>query len=269
MGKLRILVDYLTGYRTRILMYHNISDDSLDPCAVSPQKFAAQMNWLKTHRYIVQSLSQTLMDFQNRKVRRKSVVLTFDDGFSDFLENAVPIMSKYQYSATLFIVAGEVGGVSRWRSPELQKPLLTWEEIREIAKMGYEISSHGLHHRDLTTLRDKDLETEVSTSKELIEDRIGVPVNAFSYPWGAHSVREIENVKKAGYDCAVAVGSCWENGTETDRFQLERKTMRRADSIDEFAREVSGHERFHKEVRQMLGRISHVAKEKVVRSCIK
>ena len=252
MGRLRILTDYLTGHRTRILMYHNISDDALDLWAVSPQKFAAQMNWLKTHGYSVLSLSQALMDFHSGTIRRKSIVLTFDDGFVDFLENAVPVLSRYEYPATLFIVAGEVGGISRWRSPELQRHLLSWEEIREIAKMGYEIGSHGLHHRDLTTLCSEDLETEISISKELIEDCIGAPVNAFSYPWGAYDVRETDGVQKAGYHCAVTVDSKWENGPETDHFRLQRKTMCRTDSLADFARKVGGHNELYRALRDYI-----------------
>lgn len=240
-AKLRILVNCLTDYRTRILMYHNISNDSLDPWAVSQQKFAAQMDWLKKHGYSVLSLSQALMDFHSGKVRRKSIVLTFDDGYSDFLENAVPILRNHAFPAALFIVAGETGGVSHWRSLELQRPLLSWDEIREIAKMGHEIGSHGLHHRDLTSLCFKDLEMEINISKELIENSMGVPVNAFSYPWGKSDARVENAVQEAGYDCAVTVGSTLANGPETNRFRLQRKTMERADSLAEFVQKVGGH----------------------------
>ena len=261
MGRLKILVDYLSDHRTRILMYHNIVDSASDPWAVPPRVFALQMDWLATHGYTVLSLRQVLDNFDSGKVRRKSIVLTFDDGYADFLKNAVPILSEYQYPATLFIVAGAVGGVSGWRASKLQTPLLNWEEIQEIAKMGYEIGSHGLYHQNLTKLCDKDLETEVEISKELIEDHIGTSVSAFSYPWGAYGIREIDSVKRAGYDCAVTVGSKWENGPETDRFRLERKTMQRGDSLGEFARKVGGHERFHKKMRHMLGRIVLIAEK--------
>lgn len=230
--------DDVNIHRTQILMYHNISDDVLDPWAVSPQVFAAEMDWLAKHEYSVLSLQQALVDLHSGGVRKKVIVLTFDDGFVDFLENALPILSKYQFPATLFIVANEVGGTSRWRSPELQRPLLGWEDIQHIAKIGYEIGSHGMYHRDLTALSSEDLEEEINHSKKLIEDYIGASVNSFSYPWGAHNVREINAVRKAGYNCAVTISGKWENDPETDRYRLQRKTMSKADSMDDFARIV-------------------------------
>lgn len=249
----------------RILMYHSIADDNSDPWALSPCMFAAQMDWLAEHGYTVLSLSQLLSNFDHGKSHKKSVALTFDDGFVDFLENAVPVLSKYQYPATLFVVAGEVGGISRWRSPELQRPLLSWDGIREIAKMGYEIGSHGLHHRDLTTLCSKDLETEIIISKKLIEDCIEAPVNSFSYPWGLYGVREETAAQKAGYVCAVAVDRNCENGSGTDYFHLQRKTMCRTDSLADFARKVGRGGQFYA-VRRVLGvwrrrvlnRVSHL-----------
>lgn len=255
-SKLKILVDCLTDYRTQILMYHNISNDSLDPWAVSLQQFAAQMDWLKRHKYSILSLSQALMDFHSGNVRRKSIVLTFDDGYADFLENAVPILRNHAFPATVFIVAGKVGGVSDWRSPELQKSLLNWKEIREIARMGYEIGSHGLYHRDLTSLCFKDLKMEINISKELIENSIGVPANAFSYPWGKRDARVENAVQEAGYDCAVMVGSTLANGPETNRFHLQRKTMERAGSLAEFTQKVGGHD-------ELFRVLQHRIKEKL------
>jgi peptidoglycan/xylan/chitin deacetylase (PgdA/CDA1 family) len=118
--------------------------------------------------------------------------------------------------------------------------------------MGYDIGSHGLYHRDLTTLCDRELETEVSVSKKLIEDCIGAPINAFSYPWGVYGAREQNAVQEAGYDCAVIVGSNWENGPETDCFRLQRKTMCRKDSMTDFAHKVCGHEQFYRGVVRVL-----------------
>ena len=260
MGNLNILLDYLTDYRIRILMYHNISNDSQDPWAVSPQKFAAQMDWLKNHGYNILSLSQALTVFHSGNIRRKSIVLTFDDGYVDFLENAVPVLRNHTFPATLFIVAAETGSVNYWRSPELQRPLLSWKQIREIAEMGYEIGSHGLHHRDLTRLTYNDLKTEITGSKDLIENCLGVTVTAFSYPWGKHDVRIENAIQDAGYDCAVTVGSTLDNGPETNRFHLHRRTMERKDSLATFARKVGGHDVLYRAVQNFIRGVSPFVK---------
>ncbi|MCX6011847.1 MAG: polysaccharide deacetylase family protein [Chloroflexi bacterium] len=175
---------------------------------------------------------------------KNDVVITFDDGFSDFLENAVPVLSEHQYPATIFVVTDEVGGSSKWESRELQKPLLNWKELVEVSRMGYHIGSHGIHHRRLIQLCDIELEMEVVNSKKKIEDQIGFPVKTFSYPWGEHSIREINAIKKAGYDCAVAVSprgkldSLLGNRSDTDPYCLSRVGIRNADSLNSFACKV-------------------------------
>jgi peptidoglycan/xylan/chitin deacetylase (PgdA/CDA1 family) len=136
----------------------------------------------------------------------------------------------------MFIVAGETGGVSHWRTPELQRPLLSWGGIRELVKMGHEIGSHGLHHRDLTSASSAELKAEIAISKKLIEDNVGMPVNAFSYPWGKHNARVENAVREAGYACAVQVGGKRGNGHETNRFCLQRKIIGQADSLVNFER---------------------------------
>lgn len=246
------MADYLTGHHTRILMYHNISDDALDPWAVLPQMFVAQMDWLAKHRYPVLSLSQVLNDFDRGRANRKSIVLTFDDGYVDFLENAVPILKNHAFSAILFVVAGETGGVSYWRPPELRRPLLDWQALQEVVKLGHEVGSHGLYHRDLTQLTLKELETEVYISRQVIEQRLGVKVDAFAYPWGLYTPQVVDVVRKAGYRSAAIVSSGWENGPETDRFRLERKTMCRADSLADFERKVGGHDELYRALRHFI-----------------
>lgn len=252
MNRLRILVDYLTHYRTRILMYHSISDDASDPEAVSPKMFADQMDWLAAHGYQVLSLGQALANFEQGRSRRKGIVLTFDDGLVDFLEKAVPILRSHAFPAMLFVVAGETGGISNWRSLELQRPLLNWQGLKEVVRLGYEIGSHGLHHHDLTRLTFKELEAEIGISREILEQRLGVKVETFAYPWGLYTTQVVDIVRKVGYCSAVGVGSGWENGPETDRFHLERKTMSRADSLADFKHKVAGHEKLYGILKQAL-----------------
>ena len=252
LSRTKVLADYLKGHRIHILMYHSVSDDPLDPWTVSPQKFAIQINWLKAKGCNVISLNQALMDFQSGNIRAKSVVLTFDDGYVDFLENAVPILREYQYPATVFVIPGKTGCNSYWQSLKLQKPLLSWEGIKQIAKLGYQVASHGLNHLKLIELSFKDMETEITVSKNMLEDRIGLPVNAFSFPWGNHSEREIDVLQKAGYDCAVIAHCRLGNGRETNPFCLQRYGVSRSDSLNSFEYKVGNYKKCYVEARNIL-----------------
>jgi peptidoglycan/xylan/chitin deacetylase (PgdA/CDA1 family) len=238
---LKGLISCLIGNRICILMYHNISSDPTDQLAVSRYKFIEQMDWLKHHEYCILTLSQALKDIQTGKIRRKSIVLSFDDGYSDFLEIVVPVLKNHAFPATLFVLAEEAGNISHWKSSGLQEPLLSWEEIRKISDMGHEIGSHGIYHRDLSILCLKDIEIEVTNSKEIIENKIEKPVNTFSYPFGKHNIMVEEAVKSAGYNCAVRVGSILANGPETNPFRLQRIKMEQIDTLRDFVKKIKKH----------------------------
>lgn len=240
---LKSLPGIISGNRLCILMYHNISNNPIDQLAVSENRFIEQMDWLKQHEYIILTLSQAINDIQNGKIRRKSIVLSFDDGYSDFLEIAVPILRKNSFAATLFVLAGEGGKVSYWKSSGIQEPLLSWDEIRRISEMGHEIGSHGLNHVDLTSLSHKDLNDEIFKSKKIIENKVNRPINAFCYPFGKHDMYVENMVCNAGYACAVRVGSSLANGPETNPYRLQRIKMEQRDSLSEFIKKVTKHKK--------------------------
>ncbi len=220
-------------------MYHNIDDDPSDPWSVSPGVFTAQMQWLSAYPHSVLSLEQAVIN-PGSSVHRKDVVLTFDDGYADFYEYALPRLEQYGFAATLFVVAGKVGSMSSWRKGELRKPLLDWAGLRDVVRRGISIGSHGLHHLDLTTLNSDELLAEVDVSRKVLEDKLGISVKAFSYPWGRCGAREIGAVEKAGYRCAVLAGGRGGNSKGTNRFELKRETMRRGETMAEFEARLGG-----------------------------
>lgn len=217
-----------------ILAYHSISDCALDSLAVSVCDFERQMRWLSMREYTVLPMAKALEGFSERRIPKNTVVLTFDDGFADFFTNAAPILEKHKYPATLFIVAGKVDGLSSWRDGALHKPLLNWSALKELARRGYQIGSHGMFHKRLTDLTFKELKEELVNSKKLLESRLGVMVDAFSYPWGCCQERERNAVKNSGYSCAVTVKHIIGNSPRADLFQLERKTIFHRDSFKDF-----------------------------------
>src|SRR5215210_5427537 len=134
--------------RIPILTYHSL-DDSGSPLSMPPLRFRRQMEYLRAARW--QSLTQTelLAGHAQGGWPRKSFCLTFDDGFRNFATRAMPVIEECRFSATVFIVAGQVGRISNWAgqpawAPRI--PLLDWSEVRSISQAGIEIGAHTLTH---------------------------------------------------------------------------------------------------------------------------
>ncbi|HLH44924.1 MAG TPA: polysaccharide deacetylase family protein [Bryobacteraceae bacterium] len=170
--------------RSAILTYHSL-DDSGSVISVAPQIFRDQMNWLADSGIPVVPLE---------KIRDSpgAVALTFDDGFRNFLDCAAPLLQDKKFPCTVFAVSGFCGDSNRWPSQPAKPwvptlPLMSWRELREAAEAGIDIGSHTATHPLMTSLPAAQVEQELQNSQSAIEDRIGKPVTAFAYPYGASS----------------------------------------------------------------------------------
>lgn len=263
MSKLPLVANCLAGYRKIILGYHSISDNPRDPWSVSKQNFLSQMQWLRKNNFSVVSLGELLKDVKQNRNRRRTVTLTFDDGYVDFLENAVPILKSFGFHATVFVPAGMIGGRSEWDSFDKYKSVADWAQLREMLRAGHTIGGHGLIHVNLTKLNDHDLIREVEASKEILETGLDTKVDCFSYPFGSFTEREIGAVRKAGYVCALANNSYWGNDNQANLFALERVFVRREDSLDAFGHKVDIRKKM---LRRILREVSlRVGGERVLR----
>ena len=134
--------------------------------------------------------------------------LTFDDGYRDFLHTAMPILEKYGFSATLFVVAGMLGEDNDWEhwyDPRPRLALLETADLHTIAERGVEIGSHSMSHAKLPALDPESLANEVGGSRRLLGEVLGRAVEGFSYPYGMLNGASIQAVRKAGYAYACAV----------------------------------------------------------------
>lgn len=213
-----------------ILLYHSISDNERDIYATPPSAFEADMRWLSEQGHKGVSLGQ----FYEKPEQERAVILTFDDGFQDFYENALPILNRCDFSATVFIVAKLIADVSHWRKAELQTALLNLEEIRIIVDAGHEVGSHGLYHRDLTQLSKEELREEVFDSKRIIEENTNIVVESFSYPFCKNNRMVRNAVREAGYKQAVGCGREYAYDFEADRFRLWRRSMKRGKAVVDY-----------------------------------
>jgi peptidoglycan/xylan/chitin deacetylase (PgdA/CDA1 family) len=187
-----------------VLMYHSVGDRADDPfqVTVTPQRFAAQMALLARLGVRGCSMAELLAGPGGRRVG-----LTFDDGYRDFVTEALPVLLAHGFTATVFVLAGRLGGDNGWELAGPRKPLLTADEVGAVADAGIEIGSHGLRHRDLTTVPGDGLRAEVADSRRILAELVEAPVGGFCYPYGACGEREVDAVRDAGYGYGAAVGA--------------------------------------------------------------
>ncbi len=186
-----------------VLMYHKVNELLDNPLSVSVNQFKEQIAYLKRNFNVI-SLDEALSCIRNDySFHKRTVLITFDDGYKDNLTNAYPILKKYGCKAVLFIPTEYPGGrtLPHDEFVTVSNPTISWDEISQIQDI-FEIGSHGCSHRALTRLSLPKARMEIQYSKEIIEKRIKTPVRAFSYPKGSigdiNDKLEVE-VKNAGY----------------------------------------------------------------------
>ncbi|MER7518505.1 polysaccharide deacetylase family protein [Streptomyces sp. NPDC126499] len=189
-----------------VAMYHSIAEVPDDPyrVTVSPVRFARQLHWLRDRGLRGVSVRELLAATAEGR-ERGLVGLTFDDGYADFLESAVPLLRRHGFTATVYVLPGRLGGDNAWDTDGPRKPLLDEDGIRRAAAAGMEIGSHGLRHLPLAEADDATLAAETRRSRELIEEITGERVDGFCYPYGSVDARVVRAVRKAGYAYACAI----------------------------------------------------------------
>ncbi|MFF4749933.1 polysaccharide deacetylase family protein [Streptomyces sp. NPDC002514] len=189
-----------------VAMYHSVGDRSDDPyrITVTPARLDRQLRWLRRRGLRGVSMAE-LLAARARGAAPTLVGLTFDDGYADFLAHALPVLRRWGCNATLFVLAGRLGGDNDWDPLGPRKPLLTADGVRRAADEGVEIGSHGLAHVDLTAADAGTLRAEAAESRALLAELTGRPVGGFCYPYGSVDRRTVAAVRDAGYGYACAI----------------------------------------------------------------
>ena len=224
----------------RILYYHRIAADK-DQLALDPRRFAREMELIADSGQRVVDLYTFQLDDTSR-IDENVVALTFDDGYHDFLDAALPELERRRWPATVFIVPEAIDGGVRfpWYSRDDHPRLLSWDEIRRIERGGLvRFEPHSLTHPFLPGESDRVVWREIAGSKAAVEDALGRPARLFCYPGGFYTDREAAMVERAGY---VAAFGC-EYGVNRPpwrRFQMRRTIADRYDSDLIFAGRLVG-----------------------------
>ncbi len=233
---------YLIRPGARILMYHRVTErESYDQLSVSPHNFEKQIHWLSQHRDIY-PLSEVISSIRAGRVTASMVAITFDDGYLDNLECALPILEKYHVPATIFITshfAAQKLIHPRYRGED-KRLHLNWREVRKLADHPLiEIGSHTVTHPMLSQISDADVLKEIKTSKEEIEKYTETEVHEFCYPAGNFTNREEKLVEQCGYSAAVTVkpGS---NRINTGIYALRRTEITDRDTLRILEQKLDG-----------------------------
>lgn len=207
---------------------------------VPPERFAEQMKFLSDHRYRVISLDTFLNALTERaSLPLGSVVLTFDDGFQDTFDYAYPVLKQFGYTATFFLVTRLMSKTNEWmRQGELENGrLMGWKEARQLLAEGHCLGSHTNTHPMLPEISARAAKTEIEDSKLELEDRLGVPVRFFAYPYGRFNPSVREFVCQAGYAAACSTQAGF-NAVGVDPYALRRLDIYGTASMGTFRRNL-------------------------------
>jgi peptidoglycan/xylan/chitin deacetylase (PgdA/CDA1 family) len=193
------------GRLPMILMYHGVEDVSNDPnqLCVTPRRFAEQMAVLQRLGLRGVGMS-TLIDAVSAGRSRGLVGITFDDGYVNVLEAAVPELKRRGFTASVYVISGRLGGTNEWDEGPAW-PLLSAAQVGELVAAGMEIGSHSASHVRLAGLPAGRLDAEIKGSRASLSELTGGPVRGFAYPYGSMDAAARRAVRDAGYDYACAV----------------------------------------------------------------
>lgn len=225
-----------------ILMYHSISS-SPNPLfkrwAVSLELFDEHLSYLHRCQYSPITVTHLVQAREHRgaALPARPVVLTFDDAYADFYDNAFPALQRHGFVATLYIPTAYVGGTCSWlrREGETLRPAASWSQLAEISASGIECGGHSHTHVQMDAVSSAAANAEIRRCKAILEDQLNQAVLSFAYPHGWTTGRVKRMVHAAGYTSACAVKNMFSSPAD-DLFELPRLVVAGDTSAGAFAR---------------------------------
>ena len=215
------------GLPIAVLFYHRVADENPSDWTVSNELFARQIEWLQSHFDLI-SLRRVQRRIREGGNARPAVSITFDDGYSENCQRAIPLLIERRIPCTYFVTAQNVlTGEPFAHDAALGAdcPPNTLEQLQAMADAGVEIGAHCRHHVDLGAIRDpRRLRDEVVTAREELEHQLHHPVRYFAFPFGQYANLNSEAftlAKEAGYEAVCSAYGGY-NFPGDDPFHLQR-----------------------------------------------
>jgi len=219
-----------------VLTYHKITRQrEFGINTVTPDQFYRQMQYLYDHGYH----PVTFRDLQRNHLPSQSLIITFDDGYASVYENALPVLREFGFPAVVFLISDYLGKENTWDANlgGVKFRHLNKKQIERLSIDDIEIGSHGATHRALTYLEDKEIELELTKSRNVISRLSHQEVITLAYPFGLQNNRVLEVAKRCGYrfGCINLRG----NLTPDNPMSIKRLPVYRTDSLVAFQRKLS------------------------------
>jgi peptidoglycan/xylan/chitin deacetylase (PgdA/CDA1 family) len=226
-----------------VLMYHRVAPETPAAAArwaTSPWAFEEQLAWLRDQKYESVSIDEWAVACANDVVLPgRRVLITFDDGFQDFADHALPLLTAYGFCADMHIVTGHVGGSNAWEAPGFPSyQLMDWQTILDLPRQIVTIGSHTVSHAACVALDPVTAMDEMLRSRAELEDRLGRSVTRIAYPYGSIDESTPNLALASGYEYAYTTD---ERLADRDRklLRIPRLEVRGGLSIDQFSRLVT------------------------------
>jgi peptidoglycan/xylan/chitin deacetylase (PgdA/CDA1 family) len=211
---------------------------------VRHDRFRAHLEYLQ-RRYRVISLRDYLAArAEGRKLPQYSVILTFDDGYRNFITAAAPALRHFEMPASIFLITDRIkdnGGSETNRDwvEDDDGSYLSWADVKYLSKDGFEFGSHTCSHPKLPELSPDEVEQELAKAKAAIANRLQLDQLSLAYPYGLTSTGVADKARALGYSCALTTDTGF-NDHRTDLFMLRRTLIGDDDDVASFATRVSG-----------------------------
>ncbi len=225
--------------RSIVLGYHTVSDSWDYPAAVRPESLREQLTLLSGAGYRSVTFREAVA-----RPHDHTVAITFDDGFLDVHEQALPLLDELGMIGTVFVPTGVIssGEQLRWdgfdgpdRGSSRDMAPMSWRHVRELVDHGWEIGSHTRSHPHLRQLPDEALLQELTASRAECEAALGGPCTTLAYPYGEVDLRVRSAARRAGFRAAAALGPQWRRG---DPLWWPRVGVYRDDDLGRFRQKV-------------------------------
>jgi peptidoglycan/xylan/chitin deacetylase (PgdA/CDA1 family) len=228
----------------RVLTYHRVNvDHPLDRLSVPADAFAEQMRTLAEDGFHVLPLEQALRTWrEGGALPARAVAITFDDGYADNFDIALPVLARHSLRATFFLATGLVGSpdtLDRYRGCCAKDGMLSWARARELAESGHALGGHGRRHLELASVPSAHWADEIAGSADDIERETGMRPRLFCYARGSENPAVRRAVADAGYAgaCTVRPGA---NPATIDPFGLRRTEVAGHDDLADFRFKLAG-----------------------------
>ena len=232
-----------------VLAYHSV-DDSGSWLSISPDQLREHLQWLKDHQWGGLTIDQFLSRLDGQPGADKEILITFDDGYENFLTNAVPVLKEMGFPATVFVVTDLVGKTAKWYERERenieqfvdgmrfpaedrqvldnlmkqfsQERLMDWEQLARLEEFNVDVESHSSSHPFLSKLSPAELAAELERSRSELQEKLGRGSRVICYPYGDFSGEVSKAAEAAGFEAGFIVSLVGSDKGENWRFELRR-----------------------------------------------